>query len=49
MLLATGQSLSQVANELGITLYTARTHKRIFEKLNVRTQHELVSLLLRAP
>jgi DNA-binding CsgD family transcriptional regulator len=45
--LAGGQSLSEAANELNVSLNTVRTHlKRIFSKTDTRRQGELVSLLL---
>jgi DNA-binding CsgD family transcriptional regulator len=44
--LATGASLDDVSNELQITKQTGRTHlKRIFEKMGIGRQSELVVLL----
>lgn len=44
--LATGASLDDVSNELQITKQTSRTHlKRIFAKLGIGRQSELVALL----
>ena len=46
--LSTGASLRDVATELGMSYETARTHlKRIYEKLGVRRQNELVAKILR--
>jgi DNA-binding CsgD family transcriptional regulator len=49
-LLLEGLRTDQLAERLGITLFTARTHvKRILSKVDVRTQAELVRVLLRGP
>ena len=46
-LIAEGRSLTQIAEQLGITANTARTHlDRIFDKTGVRTQPALVRMLL---
>jgi DNA-binding CsgD family transcriptional regulator len=46
---ADGLSLTQIANRMGITANTARTHlKRVFDKVGVRTQPALVRVLLSA-
>jgi DNA-binding CsgD family transcriptional regulator len=46
-LLANGMTLAQAARELGITENTARTYsKRMFDKMGVRRQTELVRLIL---
>ena len=46
---ADGLSLTQVADRMGITANTARTHlKRVFDKVGVRTQPALVRVLLSA-
>jgi DNA-binding CsgD family transcriptional regulator len=43
-----GRSLEDAADQLGITIHTARTHlRRIFGKTDTRRQSELVLLLLR--
>lgn len=48
-LVAEGRSLTQIAEQLGITANTARTHlDRIFNKTGVRTQTALVRMLLTA-
>jgi len=48
--LGTGIALSQIAAELGVSLETARTHrKHLFRKTGVRSQSELVVLLLSGP
>jgi DNA-binding CsgD family transcriptional regulator len=45
--IAQGQTLTQIADRLGITPNTARTHlDRIFDKTGVRTQPALVRMLL---
>jgi DNA-binding CsgD family transcriptional regulator len=45
--IAQGQTLTQIAERLGITPNTARTHlDRIFDKTGVRTQPALVRMLL---
>lgn len=47
-LLVQGRDLNEVCGELSIRRTTARTHLRhLFEKLGVRRQGELISLLLR--
>lgn len=44
--MAHGNSLDRIAKELGISIHTARTHlKRIFEKIGVERQSELVHVL----
>lgn len=46
-LIAEGRCLTQIAEQLGITANTARTHlDRIFDKTGVRTQPALVRMLL---
>ena len=48
--LGTGRPLSRIARELGVSLETVRTHrKHVFRKTGVRTQSELVALLLAGP
>ena len=48
--LGTGIALAPVAGELGVSLETARTHrKHLFRKIGVRSQSELVVLLLAGP
>ncbi len=45
--LLTGASVAELAERLCITQHTARTHlKRIFDKMNVRTQSQLMRVLL---
>jgi DNA-binding CsgD family transcriptional regulator len=47
-LLAEGQSIITITDELSISESTAKTHlRRIFEKTGTSRQAELVSLLLR--
>jgi len=49
LLLANGRSVTEICESLTITRNTGRTHlKNIFEKLGVRRQSEVVSLLLRS-
>jgi FixJ family two-component response regulator len=49
-LLMQGQSVSEIASELEISLNTARTHlKRVYSKTSTRGQGDLVSLLLNSP
>jgi DNA-binding CsgD family transcriptional regulator len=49
-LLLEGLRTDQLAERLGITLFTARTHvKRVLSKVDVRTQAELVRVLLSGP
>jgi DNA-binding CsgD family transcriptional regulator/PAS domain-containing protein len=49
-LVASGAALPAVADALGVTLSTARTHLyRVFDKVGVRRQTELVKLLLTEP
>ena len=44
------RTISEVADELEITLNTARTHlKQVFEKTGTKRQAELVRLLLQSP
>ena len=46
--LVTGAPLCDVADELGISMNTARTHlRRVFAKTRTRGQSDLVRLLLR--
>lgn len=48
-LVAEGRTLNQIAEEMGITPNTARTHlQRVFDKTGVRTQTALVRVLLSA-
>jgi DNA-binding CsgD family transcriptional regulator len=48
--LATGMSPAEAAGDLGITYQTARTHlKRIYSKMGISRQSELVALLSRVP
>lgn len=48
--LATGMSPEEAAGNLDIAYQTARTHlKRIYSKMGVSRQSELVALLLRVP
>jgi DNA-binding CsgD family transcriptional regulator len=48
--LGTGIALSRIARELGVSLETVRTHrKHLFRKTGVRSQSELVVLLLAGP
>lgn len=43
-----GRTLEESAEQLGVTVHTARTHlRRVFEKTDTRRQSELVLLLLR--
>jgi DNA-binding CsgD family transcriptional regulator len=50
VVLVGGRGLRHAAEELGISLNTAKTQERIiFEKTNTRRQGELISLLLRTP
>lgn len=45
-LIAEGERLDSIANRLGISVHTARTHlKRVFEKTGVERQAELVQLM----
>ena len=47
-LLVTGLTLKSIAGELGISVQTASKHRiRLFEKLDVRNEVELVKLLMR--
>jgi DNA-binding CsgD family transcriptional regulator len=47
-LLVQGRDLNEICGKLSIRRTTARTHLRhLFEKLGVRRQGELISLLLR--
>jgi DNA-binding CsgD family transcriptional regulator len=49
-LLIQGKDVKDIADQLHVTLNTARTHlKRIFDKTNTKRQAELISLLLRGP
>lgn len=49
-LLAQGNSLREIAVELGVTSHTVRTHlRRVFDKTGVHRQSELVRLLVRGP
>ena len=44
-----GRSLADVAEDLGVTMNTARTHlKRIFEKTRTSRQGELVAMMFRS-
>jgi DNA-binding CsgD family transcriptional regulator len=48
--IADGLSLPEIAEKMGITANTARTHlERIYEKVGVRTQPALVRVLLSTP
>ena len=50
VLLLEGLRTDQLAERLGITLFTARTHvKRILSKVDARSQAELVRVLLSGP
>jgi DNA-binding CsgD family transcriptional regulator len=45
-----GKTLEEAADELGISLHTARTHlKHVFAKTDTRRQSELIRLLLMGP
>ncbi len=47
-LLITGLSLKAIASELGISVQTASKHRiRLFEKLEVHNEVELVKLMMR--
>jgi DNA-binding CsgD family transcriptional regulator len=49
-LLLEGLRTDQLADRLGITLLTARTHvKRVLSKVDARTQADLVRILLSGP
>ena len=49
-LLLEGLRTDQLADRLGITLFTARTHvKRVLSKVDARSQAELVRVLLSGP
>ncbi len=50
ILLVEGRRTEELADHLGITLHTARTHvKRVLAKVDVRCQSELVRVLLGGP
>ena len=50
LLLMQAKTVEEIANELAITLNTARTHvKRVLEKTNTHRQGELIRLLMSGP